>query len=685
MIEIGGLLWLVGGFGSLLATGGLIACCLRIRSPIEFLLAGYVIAWSWLVAVMLLLSPIHLVTRGWIVAVLSAGVLAALAVWATLGKPGPPSMRSVRDGLREALRHPAVVVLAVGVAVGTIYSLALALLTPVNEGDALAYHLARAAFWHQEHGLGYVAGAEDPRLDVNPPNAEIGQLLTMVLSSSDRYVALPQLGGYAALVLCVAGLGRRIGIDGPGALFGALAFATLPIVALQASGALNDLVVASFLACAALFALRPGRARLALVALAVGLALGAKLSALLAFPTLALVVAVARPARSWPGIALAGAAGIALGSTWYVVNLVETGELDGGLARIAEQGANHAPAAVATTALRLTLDAIDMSGASERHATLFLGAAAVLALLGLIRRFRPHRREFFAAAALTASVMLLFPLAALGEQAVETAWELMERPETPAFADAGRIPNVDADTTQSWYGPLGTLLLFLGPVGVVVHRTRRTVPRSAIALSLAPWVMLVTLAVTLIWDPYRGRFLAFGVALAAATWGIWLRRPGVAVAMSTIGVVALFLTLNFHLGKPSGLGELWPRGSSYSWREGSTWTDTRPQAQTRLRPGSDEIGVLELFDSRVPADAIVAVAPRDNDFLSPYFGSRLSRHVTLLRPGDTVPADVEWLVLSPATGAADCGGVFAPASSDDSGWRVERRLTPGRCRVAAST
>jgi hypothetical protein len=684
--ELGGLLWLVGGLGCLLVASSLVACRLRIRSPIEFLLATYVIAWSWLVAVVLLLSPVRLVTRSWIVGVLVVGLVVALTAWRAFGMRRPPPIDPVLDGLREGLRHPAVAVLAVGVSLGVAYSLALAFFTPGNEGDVLTYHLARAAFWYQENGLGYVQGSVDPRLDGNPPNAEIGQLLTIVLSGSDRYVALPQLGAYASLVLCVAALARRIGLDVREALFAALAFATLPVLVLQASSALNDLVVASFLSCAAVFALQSRRSQLVLFALALGLTLGTKFTAILLLPTLVVVVMAGRPARAWPRLAVAGLAGCVLGSTWYVVNLVETGDPDGGASLYvgdqAAQRADLSPPSMATTVLRLVLDAVDMSGASLRHSMLFLAGAAVIALLSLARPFAPHRRALLAGAVLTASVLLLFPLGALGERAVHGAWTLMGTPSTPSFDDAGPMPNVDADTLWSWYGPLGVLLLAFGPV--VVLRSRRSVPLSALALSLAPWVTLVTLALTIVWDPYRGRFLAFGVALAASTWGLWLRRVSLAAAVTAIGVIALFLSLANYLGKPSGFGELWARGGSVSWSAASIWSDGRPEAQIRLRPGGGELTVLEYFEAHVPADADVAIAPRENDFLSPYFGARLSRRVSLLQPGDLVPSSSEWLVLSPGTTLDECGGVWEGVLPDDSGWRVEHRVGPGTCKVASN-
>jgi hypothetical protein len=210
--ELGSVLWLVAGLGALVAAAGLAACCLRLRSPLDFALAMYVLAWTWLVAVALVLSPAELLTRGGLSAGIAAGLVVAVGVWVLRGRPAPPPLRPALDAVRLALRRPAVAVLAVAVALGAAYTVVLALLTPVNEGDALAYHLARAAFWHQEHGLGYVAGTVDLRLDANPPNAEIGQLATMLLAGNDRYVALPQLAAFGALVLCVAGLARRLGL-----------------------------------------------------------------------------------------------------------------------------------------------------------------------------------------------------------------------------------------------------------------------------------------------------------------------------------------------------------------------------------------------------------------------------------------------------------------------------------------
>ena len=67
-------------------------------------------------------------------------------------------------------------------------------------------------------------------MNLFPPNAEIGQLATMLLGGRDRYAALPQLLAYLMLALSVAGLARRVALSVKEAAFAACAFATLPIV-----------------------------------------------------------------------------------------------------------------------------------------------------------------------------------------------------------------------------------------------------------------------------------------------------------------------------------------------------------------------------------------------------------------------------------------------------------------------
>jgi hypothetical protein len=640
-----------------------------LRSAVEFLLATYVLAWTWLVGLALALSPARLVARGWLVAGLGLGVCLAAIVWIARGRPAPPSFRPALRAVRDALRNRAVVVLAVAVAIGTAYSIALAFFTPVNEWDALSYHLARAAFWAQQQGLGYIPNAAERRLNGSPPNAEIGQISTMLLSKSDRYVSLPQLFAFAALVLSVAGISRRAGFGTREACFAALAFATLPLVVLQASGALNDLVVASFLASGAFFALGSGRASLLLLALAVGLAVGTKFTGALALPTLALIAAVGRPGRRWPAILLAGLAGIAAGSTWYVVNVVETGKIDGGIAEGADQRAELSLAAITSTAARLAVSFVDMSGAEWPSAGLYFAAGCVLAGLGALH-IRASRRTGVAlltTSIITASVSALPLVGRLAQQAAFDTWTALGRPEFTAV-DTSWSMNLTADPTRSWFGPVGAVLLILGPAAVVVQRLRGKLPRSALALSFAPWALLFTLALTIVWDPWRGRFLVFGVALAAATWGALLRSTALASAVAVIGAITLALTLADYLAKPLGLGS-----------ERAVWGDARWQTQARLRGDGTRV-VLRFVEEQVPKDSRMAISLRPDDFVFPYFGHTLDRHVSLVSgEGGTVPADAEWLVRSPGLHVNLCPDAWRRELALKSGWLVERRIRADAC------
>ena len=552
--EVGGLALLLAGLAMLGASGALAAACIRLRSSFEYLLAAYVIAWTWLVGVSYALSPLHLLTRGGLLVTLATGLAVSLSIWLALGRPVAPVARQTLTAFAGALRDPAVLALSIAVVLGVLYIGALAFLTPVTDWDGLSYHLPRAAFWRQEQALGYIEGTADLRLNVNPPNAEIGQLATMLLTGTDRYVVLPQLVAYLALSLCVAGLARRHGLSRPEALFGALALATLPVLAVQAQTALNDLVVASFLACAALFGLGSRRASLVLFALAVGLAVGTKFIGLIALPTLVVVLAFSQPPRRWLALALAGAAGIAVGSAWYLVNLVEAGALDGGAAERFDQFPGPPSVETVVIALRHALSFIDMSGAPWTRSLCFLVGAVVLAAAAgaLVRRSRRTALVLVVAGGLAASVMAL-PLA------YEAADRAVFKAALVVGAERGFLDTLTWDIqTQSHgvvgYGPLAAVLLVAGTALVVREWTQRRLATRVLVFASAPWILLVTLALALAWDPWRMRFLAFGLALAASTWGIALRSRVMSFASVAVGATALALSLGNIDFKPSGFG-----------------------------------------------------------------------------------------------------------------------------------
>jgi hypothetical protein len=659
------LLLLVIGLGGLAATGAFAARCLRLESPIEYLLASYLAAWVWLVALALALSPARWLTRETLLLGIVVGLGTAVASWIRVDRPRAPDLRMTFVGCRQALRQPPVAILAACLVVGTAYVGALAFLTPSNDMDALEYHLARAALWKQEHGLGHVTAVDDARVNLFPPNAEIGQLATMLLTGRDRYAALPQLGAYIVLVLSVAGLARRASLGVNEAAFAALAFATLPVVVVQAPSAMNDLVVASFMTTAAYFGLAGKRVTIPLAA-AVALAVGTKFTALIALPTLAFVLAVAHPPRRWPLRLLAIVVGCIVGSAWLVVNVVETGGLGTEVPNQPNQRADLEPGALAVMSMRLALSFVDMSGAPGPYGLAFLAVAAGLAVAGLVEVRRAHEgRALLWSAGLTAAVLVM-----------PVVWDIAVRiPFKIAMFAGGRgladrfswVMNTKAEPLVGGYGPLALMLFIGASIVVVVMWRRNQLPAIAVALAAAPLTLLLTLAAALSYDTTRARFLLFGVALAAAIWGVALRVRPLAYAAAGVGSAALFLSLANYHGKPSGL-----------FSSESIWTMQRWQAQTtRNGFGADVLGFVE---SNVPADARIALSVRGDEWIHPFFGPALSRHVELVSPfRGAPPGDAEWLVLGPNAAVARCRGSWRGEYKNGAGWRVERRIALDGC------
>jgi hypothetical protein len=664
--ELLGLLLIALGMSALAATGALGACCLRLRSPVAFLLAAYLLAWTWLVALTLALSPAHWVTRGSLLAGLVLGAALTLAGWTVTGSPRPPKLRRAFPRARDVVRDPAILVLGAAVALSVTYIAALAFFTPPNDLDV--YHLARASLWRQGHGVGHIAGVGDARVNLFPPDAEIGQLVTMLLASSDRYVALPQLLAYAVLAVSVAGLGRKIGLGDREAVFAALAFATLPLVAIEAPSAMNDLVVASFLTCGVYFGLCMDRTSLLLFGLAVALAVGTKYTAIIALPMLALVVAVAQRASRWPAVLASGLAGCLAGSVWYVLNFLDTGGIGTNVPNQPEQSADVSPVPVTITAIRLAISFVDMSGAPWPYSVAFFVAAGVLALAGLIRleRSRAAARSLFVAAGVTATVVAM-PL--LWELAVRGPFKLtVLLGRSDLLGRFGWTFNTTAEPLTSWYGPLGLLLLILGSGTAIVLVLRGRLPRIAAIFALAPLMLVGALALVLSYDATRGRLVLFGVVLAAATWGVTLRSRSIAFAVAAIGATSLILALANYDGKSSGL-----------FAEPSIWGMARWQAQTARNPVR-YAGVVAYVEETVSEDADVALSVVGEDLIHPFFGPRLTRHLSLVAPdGGSPPEDAEWLVLAPEADVRRCSGSWRREYVDGTGWRVERRIAADDC------
>src|SRR4029079_14456237 len=359
-----------------------------LSSTVGFVLAVYILATAEIVAVSLALSTVRGLTRP----ALLAGVVVVfgLALCARWWSDRPrPRLAPLGHALRDALDDRAVVALAALAVVVHLYLLAVALAFPQSLPDTLLYHLPRAALWKQQHAVAYVLDAPDVRINAFPPVAEIESMASMVLSDGDRYVGLVQLLALAAACIAIVGIARRLGLSRAAALVGALAFATFTVVALQTPTALTDLVVASLLIVCAYFALGSSRAELGLCATALALGIGTKGTAVFALPVLAAFALASQPRSRWWSLAGAGAAGVAAGSFWFVINLVATGDPRGGFTL----------PGIEPLFERIRLSFVDLFELSDAEATGWLasplwglGAVAVGSAMGAALALRGRRR-----------------------------------------------------------------------------------------------------------------------------------------------------------------------------------------------------------------------------------------------------------------------------------------------------
>jgi hypothetical protein len=562
-----------------------------------------------------------------------------------------PPLRNAAGSLRDVLRDPpvAVVTLVVFGAVG--YSIALGLFTAPNEQDALTYHLARAAFWTQQESVGYIPGAQDVRLDSFTPNGEIAMAFTMVTSGSGRYASLVELTAGLAAAVAICGIARRLGLGLRESVLSGMLFLTLPVVALQLSTGLNDVILASLVGTTAFFLLRGTTANLVLTGVSTALLVGTKLTGILALPGLALVAFTARRHRPLAVLGV-GALAAAAGGYWYAYAHFEEQGPQGSISN--ERGGQADVVTVLGRSIRLALAAVELPGAVGLDKLFYVAAAAVLAVIAFRRSGSVRERATWAAIAcgLTLAPLVLVP-----------AGSLVLRASRKAFFELGRSDagNLDASRSAtkaspifSWYGPLGVLLTLLACVLVVRAVRERQLPGVALVLAAAPFLWIVLLAIAVPYWEWNGRYTMGGFVLATATWAFSLRMQPVAWAAAALS--ALTVTLAFvHLhDRPSGLRLIEPTA------ERSVWTEPDWAVQATDHP--DLRAVFRFVDRKVPPDVRLAIQPRvwpmrenvGKELLAyPFFGRDLSRTVLLaesLRQATAAKAD--WAILRGQTGAS---------------------------------
>ena len=614
---------------------------LRIRSPGELILAAYVVASAEIVGLFLFLSTFGAVTQGALVAGVVLVFAAALAAWMLAGSERLPSLP--RRPFADIGERAPLVVLVLTVGLGLAYIVALIVGTPPNGWDPANYHLARAAFWLQSGGLGYIKDAYDQRLNFNPPNGEMGFAFVLGVTHEENLVGFVQFFAALACAIGVFALARRSGLRRAEAAFGGLVFLSLPLIALQSSGAKNDLVVASELVAAALFLPGDSRREIGLGSVATALAVGTKFTAAYGLVIL-LVLVVTAPRRARLTLRIAGlVVGAIVGSYWYVVNAHETGHFLGDQSSVPGLTAPLHPAENLLTAFGTLVDTLDLSGARGADILLYPLAGLVLAV-GLTRsngHFNRRTASLLAVAVGAIPLTLLFLSKQLGHPALVRLDEALGHPKGYlATGDATATSPTTASDTASWYGPAGLLLAVAMAITAVKLVRHRSLSALSLIAALTPIGWFALVALTLTYNPWLGRFFVFPIALSAVLSGTALRSRGAAWAITTLASVTLALSLVHFAEKPSGLRLL-----DRSATSASVWRMERWQVQSQHDPA---IGpVFRFLDNDVPRKSSIALALGANDFGYPSFGPHLDRRVELVPFGSNArKLDTGWLLAN---------------------------------------
>ena len=652
-------------FALVVATAALLASCLRLRSTIGFLLAVYLLATAEIVVASLALSTVRGLTRTAVLVVVAVAFVLVLVLWLSCARPRP-RLVPLGHALRSALHDGAVAALAALALVVHLYLLAVSLTFPQSLPDILLYHLPRAALWKQQHAVAYVLDAPDERINAFPPIAEIEAMSSMILSDGDRYVGLVQLLALTGACLAIVGIARRLGMGRSGALFGALAFSTFTVVALQAPTALNDLVVASLLIACAYFALGPSRTELALCATALALAVGTKGTVVFALPVLAAFVLASQPRSRWWSLAAAGAGGLAAGSFWLVLNLVETGAPGGGVAL--DQGAD-------SVLERLKLSFLDLFELSDAENTGFLasplwglGALAVACVVGAVLALRGRPRP--GGVALVVGVVAFFaaPLVVTWARVADRVFAHAR--EAVGLGGGGPTTRLPAGFIESpmhsSYGLSFVVLLFGAGVLVVDDVRRRRLPGAAlVTLAAVPTAVLLT-ALALAYDPQRMRYVVFSVALAATVFGTALRVRPLAWTAVALTAVTLGVSVAYFVPRPAGLALF---SANRAPERTARWF-------VQAGSGGGDPVAFRFLEEQIPPDATIALDVAPNTYLYPAWDAGLRRTIVFVPRGGAVPEGADWLVVGPSQPADEkrlASSGWALELSSPGGWRIFAR------------
>lgn len=581
-------------------TSVLVAVCwltlaaLRVQAQPARTVAFLVLFYSAIVLPTSVLSHMNLLNSQ-VAHLVSHVLIGALAygLWWLVRMSRPPlretfSLRAMPSiPLRALSRHPDLAALLIVIGIVYVANLAVVLLVAQSTNDALAYHLPRILYWLRAGNYQHYETYQVMQ-PTAPMNSSLTMLWTVLHTGNEHLVGTIQYAAALGAAAVVYGFGRILGQGRIPSLFAALLWLSLPVVLLQSTTAQNDMV-AAFLIGATVYLYVVGvRTRsygqLAVSALALGVAVGTKVTVLLFGLSFVLMVGwmlIQTRGRAfgmtvvWGLCCLAGIA--VLGSPTYIQNWRTSGQL---LGPQASTSADYLPTTTFTgttaTLGRYAFEAIDTTGLprclepwiQDRLATVGRG---VFAALHLDPNGPPQNMS---------------PTCAFGFY------------EPPPSAAGHWGPMRDRRREEeAWMGPLGALLV-LPSILIGAFRWRsRTGCRLRPVLCWMAILYAIAMSAVLPWSPWRGRYMAiaalFGAPLVATLFSETFRWRSVRVVSAVLAMLVACNTVLFSKSRPLVGPSAVLRASYASQRSaGQGFEESRIRAIEEAVPGTASLGAV---------------------------------------------------------------------------------------------
>jgi hypothetical protein len=543
------------------------------------------------------------------------------------------TIRSEAQLLSVFEKHLLSALLATVAVVGVMNFVVLVSTAP-NTVDSMNYHLARMGYYLQQGHLGHYDANYWAQV-VHPKNSTVLQLYTYLITArNENLIQLIQFIAYWVLVVVVFGVSQRLNFSSSGSLFAALVFALLIQCVMQSNTTQNDILTALYIALAVYsllsFNATAERRYLFLAGVQLALALGTKMTAILALPSVFIVaIFVLRPRgqrrvqRAFAHCAafcFAFAVGVGLFTlpSGYLENYlffghplgpknVRENQIVGPVGQGFADGLYELNTGAANL-LRLGFDFLSVDG------------------LPPIRSVNHIQRAF---RAVPAKAMLLMGIDLEKTTHIVPHWTRFHYQRRPV-----------ASEDESFWGIFGFALIWPTVLVFLLALPKAT---ECKVLALGAILFMVVLSYGLAYEPWHGRRTIIAASFAAPLVG-WCWN------WSEKKLLRYYLVVVVVLGSLSASGAVLLRHhrSMIPLIETSVFRMDRLQQLTRQQRQHYE--ALREFEELVPPYATVAVCLRNYRFEYPLFGKWLTRRLVPLnsfwRGRQPVPRDVGYLLYS---------------------------------------